>query len=368
MKTLLVINVAPQFGGHEVMLCEILRELKRHADVSIHLLSVEGGRLQQELAPIATELHGLRHASGWRYHLELARKLVALRGKLNPDAVLVANGYLGEIFNLLMARLCFRMVLAYTPLIVSFGELGSTWPRMKDALFRFFTSRLANLWVVLSAGQVRRLEELAGRGVAASCIQNVLRPEFEQRAQAARRAADLGQRPLRVLVLGRLDVHHKGLDFLSEHLVRNAADLRGHMVFSIVGDGIGQGYLDGQGLPEFVSRKAWSDAVHELQEHDVLFMPSRYEGVPLVMLEAMAMGRPVVASRLPGVQDYLPAELVFPVGDMDAAFSILNALREPSRHERCVNQLQARVGRVLRREEFQQEIEQVFSLAWGGKP
>ena len=80
-----------------------------------------------------------------RYHLELARKLVALRLKLNPDAVLVANGYLGEIFNLLMARLCFRMVLAYTPLIVSFGELGSTWPGLKDALFRFFTSRLANL-------------------------------------------------------------------------------------------------------------------------------------------------------------------------------------------------------------------------------
>lgn len=368
MKTLLVINVAPQFGGHEVMLCEILRELKRHADVSVHVLSLEGGRLQQELAPIASGLHGLKHAAGVRYHLELARKLLALRLKLNPDAVLVANGYLGEIFNLLMARLCFRMVLAYTPLIVSFGELGSTWPGLKDALFRFFTSRLANLWVVLSAGQVRRFEELAGPGAAATCIQNVLRPEFEKRARAAQRAADLGQRPLRVLVLGRLDVHHKGLDFLSDHLVRHADELRGQVVFSIVGDGAGRGYLDEQGLPDFVHRKPWSDAVQELQDHDVLFMPSRYEGVPLVMLEAMAMGRPVVASRLPGVQDYLPAELVFPIGDMDAAFAILNTLREPDRHERCVNQLESRVGRVLRREEFQQEIEQVFSLAWGGKP
>ena len=106
-----MINVAPQFGGHEVMLCEILRELKRHADVSVHVLSLEGGRLQQELAPIASGLHGLQHAAGVRYHLELARKLVALRLKLNPDAVLVANGYLGEIFNLLMARLCLPLAI-----------------------------------------------------------------------------------------------------------------------------------------------------------------------------------------------------------------------------------------------------------------
>lgn len=368
MKSLLVINVAPQFGGHEVMLCEILKELKRNADVHLHVLSAQNGRLQQELAPLATSLHGLKHTSGLRYRLELLRHMLRLRSQLRPDAVLVANGYLGEVFNLLVARLCFHKVLAYTPLIVSFGELGSSWPAMKDALFRFFTSRLAHLWVVLSAGQVRRLGELAGPRPLKAFIQNVLRPEFAQRAATAQQVADLGRRPLRVLVLGRLDVHHKGLDFLCRHLVQHADHLRGAMQFSIVGDGAGRSFLDEQGLPDFVCRKPWSDAAAELQAHDVLFMPSRYEGVPLVMLEAMAMGRPVVASRLPGVEDYLPGELMFPVGDMPAAFSILEGLRQPLVHERRAHQLTQRVGRVLSRDEFRREIEQVFSLAWGGKP
>lgn len=367
MKNLLVINVAPQFGGHEVMLCEILKELKRLRGVDIHLLSVDGGRLQQELAPLVASLHGLRHTSGWRYHLELLRQSWRLRTSLRPDAVLVANGYLGEIYNLLLARLCFRRVLAYTPLIVSFGELGSSWPAMKDALFRCFTSRLAHLWVVLSAGQVRRMGELAGDHPQTAFIQNVLRPEFAQRAAAVQRVGGLGARPLRVLVLGRLDVHHKGLDFLCEHLVKNADKLRGAMQFSIVGDGAGRAYLDEQGLPDFVDRKPWSDAIAELQSHDVLFMPSRYEGVPLVMLEAMAMGRPVVASRLPGVEDYLPPELMFDVGDMKAAFAALEALRQPQVHERSAQQQASRIERVLTRDEFRREIEQVFSLAWEGK-
>src|SRR5262249_5999480 len=39
-----------------------------------------------------------------------------------------------------------------------------------------------------------------------------------------------------------------------------------------------------------------------LRSLDVVVVPSRYEGSPLVVLEAMAMGRPIVASDIPGVR------------------------------------------------------------------
>ena len=57
---------------------------------------------------------------------------------------------------------------------------------------------------------------------------------------------------------------------------------------------------------------------------DCLLIPSRYEGVPLVMLEALASGVPVVGSCCDGMKDLLPGDWLFESGsiaDMSETFS-----------------------------------------------
>jgi glycosyltransferase involved in cell wall biosynthesis len=55
------------------------------------------------------------------------------------------------------------------------------------------------------------------------------------------------------------------------------------------------------------------------------------------MLEAMALGLPVVASDLPGVRAYVPAECLFDVGDLTRAMQILQGLVDHGRRRRLAD-------------------------------
>ncbi|HEX4913091.1 MAG TPA: glycosyltransferase family 4 protein [Vicinamibacterales bacterium] len=80
--------------------------------------------------------------------------------------------------------------------------------------------------------------------------------------------------------------------------------------------------------------------VHEVQRYfrlaDVFVLPSRREGLPVALMEAMACGLPCVASRLPGATDTLidhgVSGLLVPPEDVDAfADAIAETLNDPAR-------------------------------------
>ncbi len=67
---------------------------------------------------------------------------------------------------------------------------------------------------------------------------------------------------------------------------------------------------------------------------DLLLMPSRFEGLPMTLLEAMAMRVPVVASRLDGIAeiltDHLDGSLAEPGNAADFTTRLLTLLDDPS--------------------------------------
>jgi glycosyltransferase involved in cell wall biosynthesis len=62
---------------------------------------------------------------------------------------------------------------------------------------------------------------------------------------------------------------------------------------------------------------------------DVVVIPSRYEGSPLTLFEAMALAKPIIASRIPGIAEVLEpsgAGVLVPPGDVGALAQAIDDL------------------------------------------
>jgi glycosyltransferase involved in cell wall biosynthesis len=122
------------------------------------------------------------------------------------------------------------------------------------------------------------------------------------RAKGARRYSR--KRPLRVLFSGRFDVQ-KGIDRLEETARKLAAtglpcafEVRGKPVISV-----------GKRPPRIVGGRIIEPSVdvrvlrRMYEQADVFFLPSRWEGVPLTILEAMSFGCIVISTNVGGISE-----------------------------------------------------------------
>lgn len=126
-------------------------------------------------------------------------------------------------------------------------------------------------------------------------------------------AAPLSQRPrLRFGTLGRM-VPEKAHDVLIDAFVAVAsifpgAELRiaggGPLCESLRERAASTGLNGRVGIEE-----ATNDPAGFLQQLDVFVLSSLSEGMPLVLLEAMAAGLPVVSTRVGGIPDFLPGDI-----------------------------------------------------------
>ena len=203
----------------------------------------------------------------------------------------------------------------------------------------------------LKRGELRRADAVTA--VTAAIVDNLVRdygirrdrvrvvangaelPDLEAEAPAAKRwrerYAATAFKPLWV-VAGRLE-DQKGHDLLFDALARV---LNKGLDFTLVvaGEGSRRGWLEHKALSlglsprvQFVGRV--EDVGALLAAADAVLLPSRWEGLPLVLLEAMVRARPVVATNVGGVseaiEDGVTGSLVPPedVGALADALELL---------------------------------------------
>jgi glycosyltransferase involved in cell wall biosynthesis len=117
----------------------------------------------------------------------------------------------------------------------------------------------------------------------------------------------------------------------------------------LVGDGPTRSALQSSSPPgvEFVGNSTNPETWYAAA--DVVIVPSRWEGMPLVPLEAMASARSVVAFDVDGVAEAVAdAGAVVPAGDVQALImATIDRLRDPGTAAREGLAGQARVSRLF---------------------
>jgi len=151
--------------------------------------------------------------------------------------------------------------------------------------------------------RAQRSAVAAKYGIAAARIAVIPNGVEETFLYSGRRL--VGAKP-RLLFVGRLSPQ-KNLPLLLHAL----AGVSEHFETTLVGDGELEGKLRNVaaslGLQNIrFHGRADGDELRDLyRSADVFVLPSEREGMPLVLLEAMAMGLPVVATDIPGIRDVI---------------------------------------------------------------
>ncbi|UCE84591.1 MAG: glycosyltransferase family 4 protein [Deltaproteobacteria bacterium] len=235
---------------------------------------------------------------------------------------------------------------------------------------RLLYGSLVRRAVAISGAIERQL--LAG-GVRASMVRVIpsavdaatLRP---QRTREAVRAAEGLDAETPCLLLLAALVRRKGIDVLLEALARLAQEGLEPALW-IAGEGPERGALErragGLGVSarvRFLGQRA--DRADLLAACDVVVLPSRQEGLGVAALEAMALARPVVATRVGGLGEAVVHErtgLLVPPDDVRAlAEALARLLRDASLRESLGAAGPARLAQGYRPDQMVDAYERLY--------
>jgi glycosyltransferase involved in cell wall biosynthesis len=316
---------SPVFGGHEVMALAGLEAVLSAASTPVRFLASHAN------AKLVARLHemAVRHPQltvetlAWESSkIEAARNLflpfrvrrLADRFRaLAPSLVVAVQGNIEHSSLALQAAKCSGIrCFSYIPVPHTNQQMGAKLGALRD-LFCARLFLLPDAFITIT-DEMARLLVLRGARCPVRIVYNGVDTQRFQPGDrtAARRLLGLPEEPILLGVVGRIEFRQKQQHLLVQAMASEPTlAARSHLVFA--GDG-----PDAAALRDLLDRHSvsgtvlpWCDPSPLYRALDALVIPSRYEGLPLVMLEALATGITVFGSDRDGMKDFLPSDCRF---------------------------------------------------------
>ena len=320
-------------GGGEIKLLELVQRLNKDKYNVIVCSVGQGGPLQEEFEKSCQKVYVFPKKH--RFDFSLIYKVVKLIKSENVDIVMTTLFY-ADVIGAFASR------LAKVPLVISWDVVTQPFKTIHNFAYGLAKNYIDIVVTVSDAINRKAVKE---RNLHASKVKTIhygvdlekFKPEKDKYTRL-RKEFQFQDDELLLGVVARL-THQKGHKYLVEAAPKIIARFP-NVKFVFVGDGPLRENLETriselniESHFEFMGFR--NDVADILNIFDVFVLPSLYEGLPNVVLEAMASGRPIVATAVDGTPEALDdgvAGILVPPENPDAlATEIIKLLSDPKK-------------------------------------
>ena len=305
---IIVYDDNPDFGGHQVMACHGIEALA--VESTIEVLCMVNPKNRQ----LIDRLEALKN-------IQILDTNPAGFQPLEPDLILCIQGDIAQGTAGVRAAVKAGIeCISYIAIPHRLADMGAKLGRLRDLKNKPLFN-LPDRYIAISKSMKDLLKE---RGVKKSIhvVPNGIPAPPSPRCTIHGSSFTIG-------LIGRIEFNQKQQDFFTRIVLQHPQQFS-HCQILFVGSGPDEEKLRAmiEGNEAF-TLLPWQEKMEAIYERiDMLIIPSRFEGVPLVMLEALARGIPVIGSRRDGMNDILPEEWTFRTEDSTALTNTFSKVRE----------------------------------------
>lgn len=296
------------FGGVNRYCLDLTEGLKAYPDVKVSLLALpdqSAGWLRHEADVRGVQIQILPMRS--TFDVRVVQQLRTWLAEQRVD-VLHSQDYRSNA----VARLAVRLGRLPTRLVCTMHGMHY-FPAVSLRLRLFFALDYLSMYasdriIAVSKDTYRQLTKWGMRGRTRLIHNGAVIPRLVDAAaqRASRQALGIPPDAKTAIFIGRL-THQKGPGALAD-VARRTLSAMDNVVFLIVGDGPLMSNLQ-ESLQDLFPRVVFlgyqRDVTPFYNAADVLLLPSRYEGLPMTLVEAFAHGVPAVASNVGGIPEVI---------------------------------------------------------------
>ncbi len=320
------------WAGAEVQLLSLIKYLARLPGFEWSVILFNEGRLADELRKLPVSLTIISEQTF--SPIGIAYRLAKALRKIRPDVV-HTHKYKDSFIGTLVAKsLGVRHVVRVVHgLPEPFNGLGNAKMLAYTAVDRLITDWFVDRVLAVSLDIEKVLIRMYGSN-RVSCIHNGIDLSAVQVTtpkEALRRKWQIAEDAVVIGTVGRL-VPVKGHFILMEATRILQASIK-NMTLVLVGDGPLRKDLEANAkrlsLEKFVIFAGQQDQSYDFMNMmDVFVLPSLHEGIPMVLLEALALQRPVVATRVGGIPEVISHDSCGKLVEVGDAADLAKNLKE----------------------------------------